>query len=79
MIAELGHYALVLALGLALLQASVPMLGARENDSVLMSVGNSTALAQFAFLAIAFAAIRKSQTANGTPRHSNLERFARAC
>ena len=29
-IAELGHYALVLALGLALVQASVPMLGARK-------------------------------------------------
>jgi cytochrome c-type biogenesis protein CcmF len=47
-IAELGHYALVLALGLALVQASVPMLGARKNDPVLMGVGSSTAIAQFA-------------------------------
>jgi cytochrome c-type biogenesis protein CcmF len=56
-IPELGHYALVLALGLALVQASVPMLGARRNDPVLMGVGNSTAIAQFAFVAIAFVAL----------------------
>src|SRR5262249_23600166 len=37
-IAELGHYALVLALGLALVQAVVPIYGARQNDAVLMSV-----------------------------------------
>ena len=29
MIAEIGHYALVLALGIALIQACVPLLGAR--------------------------------------------------
>ena len=29
MIAEIGHYALVLALALALIQATVPLLGAR--------------------------------------------------
>ena len=37
MIAELGHYALVLALGLALVQACVPFYGARSNDPVLMA------------------------------------------
>jgi cytochrome c-type biogenesis protein CcmF len=31
-IAEAGHYALVLALGLALIQSTVPMLGARWGD-----------------------------------------------
>ena len=60
MIAELGHYALMLGLGLALVQASVPMLGARRNDPVLMDVGSSTALAQFAFVATAFAALTVS-------------------
>ena len=29
MIAEIGHYALVLALGLALIQSIVPVIGAR--------------------------------------------------
>ena len=38
MIAEFGHYALVLALGLALIQSVVPMLGARLRDDTLMGV-----------------------------------------
>ena len=57
MIAEVGHYALVLALLLALIQACVPMIGARTNDPVLMAVGGPTAIAQFGFLAIAFGAL----------------------
>jgi cytochrome c-type biogenesis protein CcmF len=57
MIAELGHYALMLALGLALIQGSMPIVGARGNDPVLMSMAVPTALAQFFFVAIAFAAL----------------------
>ena len=57
MIAESGHYALVLALVLALVQASVPMVGARKNDPVLMAVAGPTAVAQFCFIALAFAAL----------------------
>jgi cytochrome c-type biogenesis protein CcmF len=57
MIAETGHYALVLALGLALIQSTVPMLGARWRDPALMNVARSTALAQFAFVAASFAAL----------------------
>ncbi|MEA2953389.1 MAG: cytochrome c-type biosis protein CcmF [Alphaproteobacteria bacterium] len=57
MIPELGHYALVLAFALALIQASVPFLGARSNDPALMSVAAPTALAQFFFIAVAFAAL----------------------
>jgi cytochrome c-type biogenesis protein CcmF len=56
-IAELGHYALVLALGLALVQAVVPIVGARKNDHVLMGVAGPTAIAQFCFVALAFAAL----------------------
>jgi cytochrome c-type biogenesis protein CcmF len=56
-IAEAGHYALVLALGLALIQSSVPMLGARWGDPALMNVARSTALAQFLFVALSFAAL----------------------
>ena len=51
MIAEIGHYALVLALALALVQACVPIIGARSNDPVLMGVAGPTALAQFGFIA----------------------------
>ena len=57
MIAEIGHFALVLALGLALIQSSVPILAARQRDAALMSVAETTALAQFGFVAVAFAAL----------------------
>ncbi len=57
MIPELGHYALVLALALGLMQAVVPLIGAQRRDVTLMSLGNSTALAQFFFVALSFAAL----------------------
>jgi len=57
MIPELGHYALMLALGLALIQGSMPIVGARSNDPVLMSMAAPAALAQFVFVAIAFGAL----------------------
>jgi cytochrome c-type biogenesis protein CcmF len=57
MIAEFGHYALVLAFALALVQASVPLAGARKNDPVLMAVAGPTAVAQFCFVALAFVAL----------------------
>src|SRR5213592_3380401 len=57
MIAELGHYALVLALGLALVQAAVPFWGARSGDPVLMAVAGPTAIAQFAFVGASFLAL----------------------
>ena len=57
MIAESGHYALVLALALALIQSIAPLVGARSRDAALMRLGTSTALMQFAFVAAAFAAL----------------------
>ena len=57
MIAELGHYALMLALGLALIQGSMPIVGARSNDAVLMGIAVPAALAQFVFVAMAFGAL----------------------
>ena len=57
MIPELGHYALVLALGLGLVQAVVPIYGARRNDAVLMAVAGPTAVVQFGFVALSFAAL----------------------
>src|ERR1700682_1447642 len=57
MIAEVGHYALVLALALALIQSSSPVIGARKGDVALMKLADSTALAQFAFVALAFGAL----------------------
>ena len=57
MIAEAGHYALVLALALALIQSTVPILGARLGDPALMNVARSTALAQLVFVLGSFAAL----------------------
>ncbi|WP_338698718.1 heme lyase CcmF/NrfE family subunit [Bradyrhizobium sp. 26S5] len=57
MIAESGHYALVLALGLALIQSIVPIVGARWRDAALMNVARSTALAQLLFVTASFAAL----------------------
>ena len=57
MIPELGHYALVLALALGLIQSVVPVIGARRYDAVLMRLANSTALMQFAFVALSFLAL----------------------
>ncbi len=54
MIAEVGHYALVLALALALIQSVVPLIGARRRDGTLMAVAEPTALAQFGFVALSF-------------------------
>src|SRR6202045_484303 len=55
MIAEVGHYALVLALALALIQSVVPLIGARTKDATLMAVAEPVALAQFGFVALSFA------------------------
>ncbi|MBM3529009.1 MAG: heme lyase CcmF/NrfE family subunit [Alphaproteobacteria bacterium] len=57
MIAEIGHFALVLALGLALIQALVPLAGAHWRDAALMNTAGPTAHAQLAFVAISFAAL----------------------
>ena len=57
MIAEIGHYALVLALALALIQATLPIAGARMNDRLLMGVAEPVAMVQFLFVAVSFAAL----------------------
>src|ERR1700686_4278373 len=57
MTGEFGRCALVLALALALIQSWSPVVGARKGDVALMKLADSTALAQFAFVAIAFAAL----------------------
>jgi cytochrome c-type biogenesis protein CcmF len=57
MIPELGHYALVLALALGLVQSIVPVVGARSRDASLMRIANSTAVMQFVFVAVSFSAL----------------------
>src|SRR5690242_7350887 len=57
MIPEIGHYALVLALALALIQATVPLAGARLADPILMRVAGPTAVVQLGFVTLSFAAL----------------------
>ena len=57
MIAETGHYALVLALALAILQSTLPLWGARVRDPALMGLASPLAVAQFGFVALSFAAL----------------------
>lgn len=54
MIPEFGHFALILALGLALIQASVPLLGAARQRADLMALARPMAVGQFVFVAAAF-------------------------
>jgi cytochrome c-type biogenesis protein CcmF len=56
-VAELGHYALVLALALMLIQSTVPLLGLRWRDERLVAVAGTTQLVGFGFVALAFAAL----------------------
>jgi cytochrome c-type biogenesis protein CcmF len=48
MIVEIGLYALVLALALSLVQATLPFWGARTRDARLMALARPVSLMQFA-------------------------------
>ncbi len=54
MSAEIGQFALILALLLALVQATAPLVGAHRGDSVLMALGRSAAVMQAGFVTLAF-------------------------
>ncbi|MGB5164972.1 MAG: heme lyase CcmF/NrfE family subunit [Woeseiaceae bacterium] len=60
MIPELGHFALILALSMALCQGILPFIGVHKNNASLMAVGNWTATGQFVFIAIAFVCLTTS-------------------
>jgi cytochrome c-type biogenesis protein CcmF len=57
MIPELGHYALILALCVAICQSSIPLLGAARNNISWMSVARPAAQVQAALVALAFACL----------------------
>lgn len=57
MIVELGHYALILALMVALVQATLPMWGAHTGDARLMALAGPAAGLQLVLVAGAFAAL----------------------
>ena len=57
MIAETGHYALILALGVAILQTVLPLWGTRTRDPELMAIAVPAAQMQFLLIALAFGAL----------------------
>jgi cytochrome c-type biogenesis protein CcmF len=64
MIPELGHFALIVALLLAMVQGTLPLVGAQTGNASLMAVARPAALGQFAFVVLAFAALAYSFLAN---------------
>ena len=54
---EIGHFALVLAFALALVQTVLPLLGARMGDNRMMAVAGPVAVTGFAMTALSFVAL----------------------
>ena len=54
MIAEIGHFAMILSLGLALLLSVLPLYGASRNNTLLMNSARPLSWGMFGFLAISF-------------------------
>jgi len=59
-ITEFGHFALILALVVAVFQMVVPAYGAHIRDDRLMAAGNTAAVLQFGLIAIAFASLTRA-------------------
>ncbi|MDZ7905966.1 MAG: heme lyase CcmF/NrfE family subunit [Cypionkella sp.] len=57
MIIETGHFALILALMVALVQTFVPLWGAHLRDARMMALAEPAAIAQAGLIAVAFAAL----------------------
>lgn len=54
MVPEIGHFALILAFCLAAMQATLPIIGAFQDNKAWMALARPTAQGQFLFVAIAF-------------------------
>jgi len=57
MIVELGHFALILAFAVALVQSVVPLIGAQKRWAGWMAVGEPAATVQFLLIGFSFAAL----------------------
>ncbi len=57
MVAELGHYSLILALLMAILTATLPLYGAARGDGRLMSLAGPLSYGLFSFAVISFGAL----------------------
>jgi len=54
MIVEIGHFCLVVALFIAILQGTVPIIGAHRNEYSLMAIAVPSAIVQFILVLVAF-------------------------
>ncbi|NOH95463.1 heme lyase CcmF/NrfE family subunit [Vibrio sp. 99-70-13A1] len=54
MIVEVGHFAMILSLGLALLLSVLPLYGAAKNNTMLMNTARPLSWGMFLFLAVSF-------------------------
>jgi cytochrome c-type biogenesis protein CcmF len=57
MVPEFGHFALILALIFAVIQAAVPLIGTVHNNHTLMTLARPLAWGQFTFISISFLAL----------------------
>ena len=57
MIPELGHFALIIAFAISIVQSIVPIIGAAQNDRSLMALARPAALTQFLFVGLAYASL----------------------
>ena len=64
MIPELGHFALILALLVALAQGTLPLIGAAFDEPRFMAVARPAARAQFLLVALAFGCLAASFVGN---------------
>lgn len=60
MVPEIGHFALILALLLALAQGTLPLIGAARQNATWIALARPVAQAQFIFVAIAFCCLAYS-------------------
>jgi cytochrome c-type biogenesis protein CcmF len=78
MIAEVGHFALILALCLALIQCVIPLIGAHYRNASWVAVAQPAALGQALFIIISFACltwafIQNDFSVDYVARQSNTE------
>jgi len=78
MIPELGQFALILALLVAVAQGVLPLIGAHRRDAALMGVARPAAYAQFGLVALAFGCLAYSFGTNdfsveNVAQNSNLQ------
>ena len=60
MIIEIGHYALVLALAVAIVVSVLPLIGVRRRDTAMMAVGTSGTVLLFGLVLVAFAVLTEA-------------------